>query len=319
MIYHHDPLIFFQPELDSKLSEMLIAKRTKLTPIFKAFFVEINLCPYIYAVHYWLVAPKCLVFNLFWLFLYPLYFYYVCYGMFCPQMFIILSSRYICVRQKYLLNQMEQINRRLLMRQGVEGRLTFLSYWLRFEKINREIIHLCIVVREYTRFALPLLSMIIPFFIVIYCLCFGMVFFVTSLSPMFQRLFLAAAMGVNFILLFITYQCAAVVKGNNRFERENYVFYLNYFVRNCHLDQKLTRFRFRFKCESLCQRRRLRCYAFHLADGRRITTNTYNAVSSLKFSYISMKKISFHRSSLASVWSSCLCTKIITAIDDMIY
>lgn len=174
-----------------------------------------------------------------WLFGYPLFFFYISHICLGSMSFVVMSSRYVQVRQRGLLVKMKALNAALVARasskkvkrnskNGVSSNYNLSEIWRCYYKLNRELIATCKHIKAYARFWSTFLTLMFPYLIFVQCyllylavIAEGIAFELTYI----YKLGIAELMPLFFLLIG---QCAKVVSNNNRLMVENRRFFLTF-------------------------------------------------------------------------------------------
>ncbi|KAH9392264.1 hypothetical protein TYRP_005337, partial [Tyrophagus putrescentiae] len=149
---------------------------------------------------------------LFWLFLFPLFMFYMIYALFGTSLFIVFACRYIYTLQRFLLKRyryLESKNRRgsnfeTIPITGDDDEASFqneifyykschnqvTAFWASFRVLQSRTVFLCRLIAEYNRFCWPLLSALFPYYILVQCYLLYVIFFQgLGLGSSFSRVF----------------------------------------------------------------------------------------------------------------------------------
>lgn len=161
-----------------------------------------------------------------WLFGYPLFFFYIAHICLGSMSFVLMSSRYLQIRQRALLVRLKALNALLVSRGSSKRRVSLAPIWRRYYELNRELIATCHHIKAYSRFWVTFLTLMFPYLIFVQCyllylavIAEGIAFELTYI----YKLGIAELMPLFFMLI---RQCAKVVVNNNRILLENRRFYV---------------------------------------------------------------------------------------------
>lgn len=208
------------------------------------------------------------------LLLYPLHFLYSVHGLFAVPSFVIMASQFVHVRQRYILQKMERLNRRLLMLNRKNPKC--LTH--QFLQLNGSLARLCAFTARCSAYWSPPLSAYFLGFTAIQCYMTYIVFFLPALPLVARSLFLYSLLEVEAAQFALVHQCAKVASNGTRLEKACGRFYLNLFVRRNHPTGATFDCCFALKAAHLQTARRLRPYSMRLLDNYRVTSKTFYAV-----------------------------------------
>ena len=167
---------------------------------------------------------------LYWTIGFPWFFLYLVYCCISLVIYIILATRYICIRQQSLLEKFVKFNRSIGGSQAKSDNKVILNlYWNHFKHLNHQLIKVCKQIKEYDRYCSWFISIAIP-----YCTCVpGYLLYVNifvNISLENKFLFYLAIGEINLLLYIVTHCCAGIIKNNQKFVKQNWQFYF-YFNR----------------------------------------------------------------------------------------
>ena len=174
-----------------------------------------------------------------------------------------------------------------------------------FMRLHANLLRLCKFNLEYFRYCKPLLSIILPYFIVVQCYMLYAIVFVESLDYTLQQILIVCLIEMDLFLFIIVHQCAKVDKLNKAFEKCSRKFF-TFLIQNCQLRGRIhvgslmkvstrmnvyVELRFKisqFQAQTLQTHKRLHIYAFRLTGNYRITSNTLILVIFILYIFIQL-------------------------------
>ncbi|KAH9395913.1 hypothetical protein TYRP_020328 [Tyrophagus putrescentiae] len=224
----------------------------------------------------------------------PLFFFYISHICLGSMSFVVMSSRYIQVRQRALLAKFRSLNRILearKMRMEMGGskscdHISLQPIWHRYYDLNAELVEICLHIKAYARFWSSFLTLMFPYLIFVQCyllylavIAEGIAFELTYI----YKLGIAELMPLFFMLIG---QCAKVVAINNRVLVENRRFFVAYSqltLRGGGGDNHgrgYQQFRAQrlMKAENFQIVRALHTYSFKVFTSYRITSKTFHSI-----------------------------------------
>ena len=195
---------------------------------------------------------------------------------------IILSVRYISVKQKLLLKRLTALNASLeafcfkkntfhINNNIVEPSKLPTFFLSHFLGLNRHLVFTCKYIRAYSVHFSPIISTIVPFYIAVQC----HLFFVTAFKrvELFEKYIYSLSGGeCHFFLFLITHECAYIVGYCHRIEREMATFCFR-FNRHFRLPPSAL-----LQFDLFAMHRRLQPYSFNIFSYFRISSKTYYMV-----------------------------------------
>lgn len=173
---------------------------------------------------------------IFWLLIHPFYIFYLVYSTFTITIFIVLTCKFVQIRQQSMLNRLNKLTKQISVQNkqltGVDGQMKNKSnrkrskvdnyhLWLLYEQFNADLLNLCTHIEDTSAFWSAPLTVYISSQIVILCYVAYICLFIDTL-PLAIKI-MADCIFPNFILLFfaIIKVCARVSALNDRLERAN--------------------------------------------------------------------------------------------------
>ncbi len=171
-----------QKRLTTKESQLIIGENLLLSPAVSAAIVRLHrrVGPFFWRIvllPFFVVALSFYYFNVYfnnayslsgpfsvvyWAFLFPAWCFYLCYGALGFMLSIVVGSQVLKIRQNDLLNKIQKLDRDL-----VEKSDTIKRSWRRFLGANTNLLHICGHIRETSRQKAPLLSILLPYFMLV--------------------------------------------------------------------------------------------------------------------------------------------------------
>ena len=159
----------------------------------------------------------------------PVYILLITYVALYIDSFLILSSRYLQLRQQTLLDRLRQLNHWLQnqnnRQQKVASKSQFTKDWQSYFRLNREWLAICRSIQTLAHFWSPLLTLIFPYYVFILCYCIYMSFFVEAEIAVLC-LFALILFDMTSLFFVLIRECANVVRYNTAFMLENRRFYI---------------------------------------------------------------------------------------------
>ena len=147
---------------------------------------------------------------------------------------VIVSNCYLVLRQKYILEKFTRLIWKFT--QNDLNPIRLFRNWGVYMGLNRQTLHICADIREYSRFWSFLLSFQIAFTISILCFWLHFIFTLAEskgvhpgeerASHMLGYYLGVGELDITTFLYLITTECAQVVTNNQRILRQNRQFYL---------------------------------------------------------------------------------------------
>lgn len=185
-------------------------------------------------------------------------------------MYIIVSSQIIRIRQANLLAQLAQLNA-IRPKTSPTGRQMASRKWHQYLELNRQLVNLCQQIGEYKRLNAPLLSILVPYLMLIMA-------YVTTVAlyghPATLSFCLVGICETNAWLYLIIHECSQIDQLNGSIERAMRHFYLGFFGTKA----ELMPIGAQLKAETFQASDRLNLYVFSFLGDGRITSKTFHAV-----------------------------------------
>ena len=211
---------------------------------------------------------------LFWTTFYPPYIFYQFYGILGFQMYIIGSSRIIKIRQQQLLTRLQKLIQ-IKRSKNVSEECFAAGKWRSYMKLNRNLVHICAHIREYSRLNSPILSITIPYFMLAECY---MLVAVLYGDPSVYPFCFTGISECNAIMYLNIRECAQIEQYNRKIEATLRRFYTTTFGGKNENEVLMYSKIKVFMAHRFAAAGRLRPYVFCIFSNYRITSKTYNAV-----------------------------------------
>ena len=175
---------FLQEKLTTKESQLIIGESSLLlSPAVSAAIVRLHrrVGPFFWRIvllPFFAVALSFYYFNVYfnnvyslsgpfsvvyWALLFPAWCFYLCYGALGFTLSIVVGSQVLKIRQNELLNELQKLDRDLVEKKSD----TIKRSWRRFLGANTTLLHICGHIRETSRQKAPLLSILLPYFMLV--------------------------------------------------------------------------------------------------------------------------------------------------------
>src|SRR5699024_10377275 len=128
--------------------------------------------------------------------------------------FVMISSKYITIRQRNALNQIRKINFQLSKSASSQPGQRLLWNWIRFVRINKDVLHVCSQTRAYSACWAHFLTITWPYYVFEPCYLFYCA--VTSTAVPDQAIFSFAVTAMIASFYWLIRHCALVVQYNSR-------------------------------------------------------------------------------------------------------
>ena len=148
-------------------------------------------------------------------------------------LYTILISHCIQIRQKDLLAQFVRINAQLAkLTTGDSSSSSKVSSLLRKHyHLNVRLIQLARFIQHHTRSCAYLLSCTLPGLLTIQCYLIPVLLFNRNIPLFYSLYYIDVMLQLNAMIFGIIHYCSLVGKNNSALERQNYVFYVNYLIK----------------------------------------------------------------------------------------
>ena len=183
-----------------------------------------------------------------WLVIYPLYIFYLVYGITCCIVviiifslfsydiflvligvisFIIMASKFFHIRQQFILKRFSTLNSYFADQVKKKNNFSIIKIWKMFFTTNQQIVGLSRDISQYSIYYSTPLTLMCLVFIAVQC-------YIVYISIFIQMPFLAKIHGLFMVVemllfqYFLLYQCAKVTKCNRAIEKASHQFYFNY-------------------------------------------------------------------------------------------
>ena len=155
--------------------------------------------------------------------------------------FVIISTRYIEIRQQFVIADQRSINQYLKHIQARKVvKIKPFSLWLKYMRLNKRTVHICDDIRAYSRYWSPYLSLIFPTHIFMSSYTLYAIFLNQTVPMIHKYFFFMVGCFIFLFLYLLTNRCALVLKNNGKIQAENRRFYLAFqFFANFCLHQQI--------------------------------------------------------------------------------
>ena len=145
--------------------------------------------------------------------------------------FVMMNSRYICIRQRYLLEQLSRVNRKM-QQISSKNRLNK-EYVYRYLKesfrLNSDSMQICRHIKIIGHFWSPFLSTMFSYYIFVICYLIYLTMFKKQLTIKESYVFICLLLQMAMLVILVIQQCSMVVTLNQQIMVENRKFFNNYF------------------------------------------------------------------------------------------
>ncbi len=229
------------------------------------------------------VTPTSVIY---WLLLFPAWIFYLFYAVLGFQLYIIVSSRLLRIRQLNLLGKLRRFTAEV---GGVEsGKPSKKNVWFSFLKANARLLHICAHIGESSRLNNPVLSILVPYFMLVQSYLLTVVLGLENgdrSSGFLEKTFCCAGvLECNFVLYFLVRECATIDRVNDQMEgslRKFNFAYARQIQRKRRSSSGVTHFLLErlLKAELLQTADRLKPYTYCVFGYFRIVSTSYFSVS----------------------------------------
>ena len=241
------------------------------------------------------VGPFSLIY---WILLFPLWIFYLFYACLGFLLYIVISSRILRIRQVYLLRKLQLLSKKRRSK-SVPNEATayhqILVRWRKFTKANQLLLHICKHIQENSRLNNPVLSILLPYFMLYQPFMLRVLFEVDS-GPL-EKLFCSiAVLEGNAVLYLLIQECSAIDLVNDQLEGSLRKFNvcLSKSTRESTEDDKVIQLPILtwLKAELLQTTDRLKPYTYCAFGTFRLVATSYYTVTSFNY-FILIQKLTF--------------------------
>ena len=146
--------------------------------------------------------------------------------------FVMMASKYITIRQKYAWRSLVRVNAKLASRRR-PSRQCLLVCWTRYIRVNQGVLHVCLQVRAYSRFWASFLTITSPYYVIVPCYMFYVAVF-EQIDTLNQIIYYLAVTEMTLSFYCLIRHCSRVVKYHGKICTANRRFYVAWRQANGH-------------------------------------------------------------------------------------
>lgn len=163
------------------------------------------------------VGPFSLIY---WILLFPLWIFYLFYACLGFLLYIVISSRILRIRQVCLLQKLQLLSKKRRSKSVPNEATAYHQItvrWRKFSRANQLLLHICKHIQENSRLNNPVLSILLPYFMLYQPFMLRVLFEVDS-GPL-EKLFCSiAVLEGNAVLYLLIKECSAIDLVNDQLE-----------------------------------------------------------------------------------------------------
>ena len=148
--------------------------------------------------------------------------------MFVGIIFVIMSSKYIQIRQISVILKLQNVHKNLLLisKQSKHLSRAYNYNWFKYLHINAKVSFICRHLNEYSRFWAYFIAILFGHYILYQCYVLYIIFFDDSAPALAIMLYCGCIVEIDALLYLVINHCAQTVKNNNKIQKINHQSYL---------------------------------------------------------------------------------------------